>query len=151
MTVPITFRPRFQYRPYVLRAFFDTQLLMAESRGKMVHDFRVFLMGHKGNMEARYTTNKRMLPDNLVSEMKSAFKRSQEFLDLELQTEKQSLEMQEKEAMAKNSMAPQQQLIQVVVGIDQAEKMILQGWRFVATLPGEKAVFENFGTGKRDV
>lgn len=148
-----TFRPRFQYRPYVLRAFFDTQLLMAESRGKMVHDFRVFLMGHKGNMEARYTTNKRILPDNLVSEMKSAFRRSQEFLDLELQTgkqlEMQSLEMQEKDTMAKNSMA--QQLIQVVVGVDQAEKMIGQGWRFVATLPGEKAVFENFGTGKRDV
>ncbi len=92
-----------------------------------------------------------MLPDNLVSEMKNAFKRSQEFLDLELQTEKQSLEMQEKDVTAKNSMIPQQQVFQIVVGVDQAEKMIGQGWRFVATLPGEKAVFENFGTGKRDV
>ncbi len=92
-----------------------------------------------------------MLPDNLVSEMKSAFKRSQEFLDLELHTEKQSLEMHEKEAMAKNSMTPQQQPVQIVAGIDQAEKMIAQGWRFVGNLPGEKAVFENFGTGKRDV
>jgi hypothetical protein len=53
--------------------------------------------------------------------------------------------------MAKKSMASQQQAIQIVVGVDQAEKMILQGWRFVETLPGEKAVFENFGTGKRDV
>ncbi len=92
-----------------------------------------------------------MLPDNLVSEMKNAFKRSQEFLDLELQTEKQSLEMQEKDVTAKNSMIPQQQVFQIVVGVDQAEKMIGQGLRFVATLPGEKAVFENFGTGKRDV
>ena len=53
-----------------------------------------------------------MLPDNLVSEMKSAFKRSQEFLDLELQTEQQlemqSLETREKEIMAKKSTAPQQ-------------------------------------------
>lgn len=151
--IKAVFTPRFQYRPYVLRSFFDTQLLIAESRGKMVHDFRVFLMGHKGNMEARYTTNKRMLPSDLVNEMKNAFRRSQEFLDLELQTGKQlevqSLEAQEN-GMAKNS-TPQQQPVQIVAGIDQAEKMISQGWRFVATLPGEKAVFENFGTGKRDV
>ena len=48
-------RPRFSWRPYVLRAFFDTQLLIAESRGKTAHDFRVFFMGHKGSMEAKYT------------------------------------------------------------------------------------------------
>ena len=76
-------RPRFTWRPYVLRAFFDTQLLIAESRGKIAHDFRVFFMGHKGSMEARYTTNKGILPDLLVSEMRDAFSRSEEFLDLE--------------------------------------------------------------------
>ena len=94
-----------------------------------------------------------MLPSDLVNEMKNAFRRSHEFLDLEMQTGKQ-LEMQSLEAqengMAKNS-TPQQQPVQIVAGIDQAEKMISQGWRFIATLPGEKAVFENFGTGKRDV
>jgi hypothetical protein len=77
------FRPRFQWRPYVLRAYFDTQLLMAESRGKIAHDFRVFFMGHKGSMEAKYTTNKGLLPDTLIQEMRDAFKRSEEFLDLE--------------------------------------------------------------------
>jgi hypothetical protein len=76
-------RPRFLWRPYVLRAFFDTQLLIAESRGKIAHDFRVFFMGHKGSMEAKYTTNKGILPDLLVSEMRDAFRRSEEFLDLE--------------------------------------------------------------------
>ncbi|NDB90171.1 MAG: site-specific integrase [Thaumarchaeota archaeon] len=76
-------RPRFTWRPYVLRAFFDTQLLIAESRGKIAHDFRVFFMGHKGSMEAKYTTNKGILPDLLVSEMRDAFGRSEEFLDLE--------------------------------------------------------------------
>lgn len=76
-------RPRFLWRPYVLRAFFDTQLLIAESRGKIAHDFRVFFMGHKGSMESKYTTNKGILPDLLVSEMRDAFRRSEEFLDLE--------------------------------------------------------------------
>jgi len=76
-------RPRFSWRPYVLRSFFDTQLLIAESRGKMAHDFRVFFMGHKGSMEAKYTTNKGILPDLLIGEMREAFGRSEEFLDLE--------------------------------------------------------------------
>ncbi len=76
-----TFRPRFSWRPYVLRAYFDTQLLIAEAKGKMAHDFRVFFMGHKGSMEARYTTNKGVLPEVLVAEMRQAFGRSEEHLD----------------------------------------------------------------------
>lgn len=76
-------RPRFLWRPYVLRAYFDTQLLVAESRGKIAHDFRVFFMGHKGSMEAKYTTNKGILPQLLIDEMRNAFSRSEEFLDLE--------------------------------------------------------------------
>lgn len=79
-----TIRPRFTWRPYVLRAFFDTQLLIAESRGKIAHDFRVFFMGHKGSIEAKYTTNKRILPNALIHEMREAFRRSSEFLDLEI-------------------------------------------------------------------
>ena len=76
-------RPRFLWRPYVFRAYFDTQLLIAESRGKIAHDFRVFFMGHSGSIEAKYTTNKGILPVVLVDEMREAFKRSEEFLDLE--------------------------------------------------------------------
>jgi hypothetical protein len=76
-------RPRFSWRPYVLRAYFDTQLLIAESRAKIAHDFRVFFMGHKGSMEAKYTTNKGILPEMLIDEMRKAFRRSEEFLDLE--------------------------------------------------------------------
>ena len=78
-----TFRPRFAWRPYILRAYFDTQLLIAESKGMIAHDFRVFFMGHKGSMEARYTTNKGMLPEMLTREMRESFVRSEEFLDLE--------------------------------------------------------------------
>lgn len=88
-------RPRFRWRPYVLRAYFDTQLLIAESRGKIAHDFRVFFMGHKGSMEAKYTTNKGILPEMLVSEMSEAFKRCEEFLDLETRREDPLLEKKE--------------------------------------------------------
>ncbi|MEM4250013.1 MAG: site-specific integrase [Candidatus Nitrosotenuis sp.] len=93
-------RPRFKWRPYVLRAYFDTQLLIAESRGKIAHDFRVFFMGHVGSIEAKYTTNKSILPKILMDEMREAFKRSQEFLDQEIAAE-DPLERQKEEAREK--------------------------------------------------
>ena len=65
----------------MLRAYFDTQLLIAEAKGKMAHDIRVFFMGHKGSMDARYTTNKCVLPEILIAEMRQSFGRSEEHLD----------------------------------------------------------------------
>ena len=70
----------FNWRPYVLRAYFDTQLLLAESKGKLAHDYRVFWMGHKGSMEARYTTNKGRLPKELIEDMRAAYARCEPFL-----------------------------------------------------------------------
>ncbi len=70
----------FAWRPYVLRHYFDTQLLTAESRGKVAHDFRVYWMGHTGAIDARYTTNKRQLPRDFVEEMRAAYKRCEPFL-----------------------------------------------------------------------
>jgi integrase len=71
----------FVWRPYVLRAYFDTQLLLAESRGKMTHSYRAFLMGHVGDIEARYTTNKGRLPPDLIEDMRDAYRRSLSFLE----------------------------------------------------------------------
>jgi len=89
-------RPRFQWRPYVFRAYFDTQLLIAESKGKIARDFRAFFMGHKGTIEAKYTTNKGVLPESLQNEMRESFKRSEEFLDLEMKNEDPILQQKEK-------------------------------------------------------
>lgn len=89
-------RPRFEWRPYVLRAFFDTQMLIAESKGKVAHDFRVFWMGHKGSIEAIYTTNKARLPEALLKEMREAFQRCEEFLDLEVREEDPMLKQKDK-------------------------------------------------------
>jgi len=73
-------RPRFQWRPYVLRAYFDTQLMLAESRGKVSHAYRQFFMGHKGDIEARYTTNKGRLPEDVVEDMRRSFRDCEEYL-----------------------------------------------------------------------
>jgi len=86
-------RPRFRWRPYVLRAYFDTQILLAESHGKMSHPYRVFFMGHKGDMEARYTTNKGRLPEDLIEDMRRAFTESSEYLETAPRPEMDKREM----------------------------------------------------------
>jgi hypothetical protein len=73
-------RPRFQWRPYVLRAYFDTQLLLAENHGKISHAYRQFFMGHQGDMEARYTTNKGRLPRELIEDMRRRFRDCEEYI-----------------------------------------------------------------------
>jgi hypothetical protein len=70
----------FPWRPYVLRCYFDTQLMLAESRGKIPRDYRVFFMGHVGGMDSRYTTNKGRLPDSVIRDMREAYQRAELFL-----------------------------------------------------------------------
>ena len=70
----------FSWRPYVLRAYFDTQLMLSESKGLVLRDYRQFWMGHRGDIEARYTTNKGRLPEDVVENMREAYARSQEYL-----------------------------------------------------------------------
>lgn len=70
----------FSWRPYVLRSFFDTQLMLAESKGLVLRDYRAFWMGHKGDIENRYTTNKCRLSESVVDDMRKAYERSQPFL-----------------------------------------------------------------------
>jgi integrase len=80
----------FRSRPYVLRAYFDTQLLLAESKGKMTHAYRAFFMGHVGDIEARYTTNKGRLPPDLVEDMRDAYRRSLPFLETAKPTDREA-------------------------------------------------------------
>jgi len=70
----------YPWRPYVLRAYFDTQLMLAESKGLVMRDYRMFWMGHKGDIENRYTTNKHRLPQSVIDDMREAYKRSQDYL-----------------------------------------------------------------------
>ncbi|MBX8640608.1 MAG: site-specific integrase [Thermoplasmata archaeon] len=81
----------FEHRPYVLRSFFDTQLLLAESKIGLPHDYRVHWMGHSGSMEARYTVNKSM-PDSLVEDMRASYLKCQQFLQTIPQKEEHAIE-----------------------------------------------------------
>jgi hypothetical protein len=73
-------RPLFKWRPYVLRSYFDTQLMVAENHGKISHAYRQFFMGHKGDIEARYTTNKGRLPKDVIEDMRNSFTKCESYL-----------------------------------------------------------------------
>jgi hypothetical protein len=92
----------YPWRPYVLRLYFDTQLMLAESKGLVVRDYRMFWMGHKGDIENRYTTNKRRLRDSVIEDMREAYKRSEQFLQT---TKGETGEERIKEAIKKQFLA----------------------------------------------
>ena len=73
-------RPTYPFRPYVLRSFFSTRLLMAVSDGALDNNYRIYWMGHKGEMSARYSTNKSQLPEDMIENMREAYKRSRRYL-----------------------------------------------------------------------
>jgi F0F1-type ATP synthase delta subunit len=50
-------------------------------------------MGHKGDMEARYTTNKGRLSDEMLEDMRRAFQQSEQFLSTEEIQEKDKKEL----------------------------------------------------------
>ncbi len=67
-------------RPYVLRCYAETQLIIAESRGKISHPYVQFIAGHKGDIESRYSTNKGKLPPEMIEDMRQAYGRCEPFL-----------------------------------------------------------------------
>jgi hypothetical protein len=63
-----------------LRAYAETQLIITESKGKIGHPYLQFIAGHKGDIEARYSTNKGMLPPDMMEDMREQYKGCEPFL-----------------------------------------------------------------------
>jgi integrase len=159
----------FPWRPYVLRSFFDTQLMMAESKGHVIRDYRTFWMGHKGDIENRYTTNRKRLPEDAIENMRESYQKSQGYLQTEKTIGKDDIDrkiqravllvsgfkeeeiddlhpsdMTEEElfelARKKLTETTLNQNKQKVVPVDNVASHIEQGWEFVAELSNHKAV-----------
>ncbi len=67
------------WRPYVLRAYCSTRLMLAEGAGKITRDLREEILGHDGGVAARYNVGKRW-GDELLNEARAAYKRCEPFL-----------------------------------------------------------------------
>jgi hypothetical protein len=105
-------------RPYVLRAYAETQLIIAESKGKISHPYLQFIAGHKGDIEARYSTNKGVLPPDMIEDMRKCYKECEPFLSTIAQPLEQSSMIKEAKIEALKSIAKS------LLGIDLLEVKI---------------------------
>lgn len=157
-------------RPYVLRAYFSTALDIAESKGLISHPWRQFIMGHKGDIESRYSTNKRLLPE-MINEMRESYKKSSKYFEtkhIEMDDAKTYLKKQlliisgytedDIEKIDINNISDEdfQKMLkdklmgammnngskQKLININDIEKYLNMGYEFQATLPNGKAVMK---------
>lgn len=71
------------WRPYVLRAYCSTRLLLAEGRGWISRDLREAILGHSGGVAARYHVGKRWGPE-LLEEARLQYRRAARLLEPEV-------------------------------------------------------------------
>ena len=159
-------------RPYVLRAYFSTALDIAESKGLISHPWRQFIMGHKGDIEARYSTNKRLPPD-IIEEMRESYKKCLKYMEtrvsevsedsarLYLQQQLLSAVGYRQDEIDKMNLADLntedfQKLLrdkvagamasngskQKLVPMNEIEKLLGEGYEFQAVLPNGKAIMK---------
>jgi len=162
----------FNGRPYVLRSYFDTQLLLGESKGLLIRDYRTFWMGHKGDIEHTYTLNKRRLPPDLVEEMRESYRKAQKYLQTteserdeddirrmfkkqlllvaglkpeEIKDEHLELSDEEFQKIVREKLVKEMQnngAKQKVVGVNEVENYLVKGWEFVNILPNNRAILK---------
>jgi len=65
------------FRPYNLRRYFLTRLMVAEADGLIIRDYRLFWAGHTGDIQHTYTVNKG-LTDDVVEKMRDAYEKAAE-------------------------------------------------------------------------
>ena len=85
----------FQWRPYVFRHRFGVSLDASEGKGLISHSWRMHIMGHVGDIETTYSTDK-PLPESVIDDMREAFKKCLKNIETEVrgisEEDKQSLE-----------------------------------------------------------
>ena len=132
-------RAGFSWRPYVLRAYFDTNMIIAESRGKISHPYLQFMMGHKGDIEARYSTNKGRLPPDMIEDMRRCYSECQPFLTTATQPLEHSSIVKQAKIEALKSLAKS------LLGIDLIEAKIAKENELGRKLTADETIelFEN--------
>lgn len=71
--------------PYIWRSYFDANMMLAESRGLIIRDYRQFLMGHAGDVEAVYTVRKK-LPEETGRDMAERYMAALKHLETQAET-----------------------------------------------------------------
>jgi len=126
-------------RPYVLRAYAETQLIIAESKGKISHPYLQFIAGHKGDIESRYSTNKGRLPPDMIEDIRKCYKECEQFLSTIAQPLEQANIVKEAKVEALKTVAKS------IFGIDLVEVKVAKEKELKRELNKEEEIqlFEN--------
>ena len=158
------------WRPYVLRSYCSTRLLMAEGAGKMTRDLREAILGHDLGISGRYNLGKPW-GEEILKEARAQYKRAASFLETngspgpstdEIQreaavllltgfrglTEAEARHMVEGKSGSElanllKSMggpAAPEKRTEKAVPVEDVPKMLEAGWEFVSPLNGSMAV-----------
>ena len=73
------------WRPYVLRSYCSTRLLLAEGQGRISRDLRESILGHDGGIASRYNVGKRW-GEELLAEARREYANASEFLETNAQS-----------------------------------------------------------------
>ena len=73
----------FSWRPYVFRHRFGVSLDASEGKGLISHSWRMHIMGHVGDIETTYSTDK-PLPVNVIDDMRKAFEKCLKNIETEV-------------------------------------------------------------------
>ena len=160
----------FPWRPYVLRSYFDTQMMIAESKGLIIRDYRTFFMGHKGDIEHVYTLNKKRLPQNIIENLREAYQKAQKCLQTtetgreeeitkafkkqlllvagipakDIKDEYLDLEDEEFQKLVRGKLlkSMENNVRQKIVSAENIDTYLSSGWEFVANLPDNRTVIK---------
>ena len=158
----------FDWRPYILRIYFGTNLDNAESKGYISHPWRQFIMGHKGDIEETYTKR-----EGMIDEGRNQYSKCLEFIETEKKGIPESKLNEEikgiKLLILKNAGYSDEEIdkgdflsleiadliqkltdkkakdmnngnSQKVISVRDVKDYIGKGWEYVNTLPGNKEV-----------
>ena len=153
-----------KWRPYVLRSYCSTRLLMAEGAGKITRDLREAFLGHSGGVAARYNVGKTWGED-LLKEARAAYLRCEPYLATVATADQQNVPQdvakamlqlagfteEEIEKMDLNDLAAVRDQVrdrlgassgprQEVVSVGEVPQRLAAGWQFVAALGTTQAI-----------
>ena len=160
----------FQQRPYVLRRYFLSALSIAESKGLITHEDRLFIAGHVGDIQSVYTRQKGNLNVDIVNQMRESYLKSAKFFETSIVNPAEESESLEKRVklmfltMSGFTPAEAEELVnlsdedlqkkmkeklgmkilngnsQKIVSLEEVEGYIMQGFEYVAQIPGNKCI-----------
>ena len=159
-----------KWRPYVLRSYCSTRLMIAEGAGKITRDLREAILGHDTGVSGRYNVGKTW-GSELLKEARAQYKRAEPYLLTMAKAEEGSenatrvirllleargvptekldkldigaMSDEEIVALIKTvgaSPATEKKAVQKAVSVEQVPKLLEEGWEFIAPLNGSMAV-----------